>query len=229
MNAITTEQIEFLRNQLPDIVKRFNEKHKCNTKLFEWTRLYFKDGSLQPDRLLTIESLIDPSVERLVFAQGFVYDKKLLYWRPVFAGDVLYYNNNTKHTICATNMSTASYSRLNRLYYKGHSYILCCPLKSPGSSVGTDLLNLNYLDINKLSFYPKSDVLTYVMTNLDGERETLELPRPIKNTDALAGSGNYWYTNILGVNYYFLTEEDRNEFVRVIYKSLKYSEVDYDI
>lgn len=233
MNGITTEQIEFLRNQLPDIVKRFNEKHKCNTKLFEWTRLYFKDGSLKPDRLLTIESLIDPSVERLVFAQGFVYDNKLLYWRPVFAGDVLYYNNNTKNTICGTNMSTASYNRLIGANYKGHSYILCCPLKSPvkspGSSLGTDLLNLNYLDINQLSFYPKSDVLTYDMTNLDGERETLELPRPIKNTDTLAGSGNYWYTTILGIKYYFLTAEDRDKFIKVIQKSLKYSEVEYDI
>lgn len=223
MNGITTEQIEFLRNQLPEIVRIFNEKNKCNTKIFEWTRLYFKGGSLQPDRLLTIESLIDPSVERLEFAQGFVYDNKLLYWKPAFVGDVLYYNN-TKATICDTNMSTVSYSRLIVANYKG-SYILC----SHKSSLGNDLFKIDYLDINQLSFYPKSYVLTYDMTNLDGERETLELPRPIKNTDALAGSGNYWYTNILGVNYYFLTEEDRNEFIKVIQKSLKYSEVDYDI
>lgn len=95
----------------------------------------------------------------------------------------------------------------------------------------TCLMIYMYLDKNKLSFYPKSDVLTYDMTNPDGERETLELPRPIKNTDALVGGNccNYWYTTILGMKYYFLTAEDRDKFIKVIQKSLKYSEVDYDI
>lgn len=37
-HAITTEQIEFLRNKLPEIVQLFNEKNNCNTKIFEWTK-----------------------------------------------------------------------------------------------------------------------------------------------------------------------------------------------
>lgn len=208
MNGITSEQIEFLRDKLPEIVQFFNEKNNCNTKIFEWTKLHFKDGSLQPSKLITIENLLDPLVEKLEFAEGFVFNEKLLSWIPVFVGDTLYYRGRQKVTVT-----------------EGHRTKLLCWNKGimcQGNGMGGFPIAIkNY----ELEFERNSETLSFGIINPDGKSDTLSIPRPIKNTDTL--EGDYWYTTVLGNKYYFLTEEDRNNFIKTIQKSLEYLKVEY--
>ena len=208
MNAITTEQIEFLRYKLPEIVKQFNEKNNCNTKIFEWTKCHFKGGSLQPSKLITIENLLDPLVEKLEFAEGFVFNEKSLSWIPVFVGDTLYYRGRQKVTVT-----------------EGHRTKLLCRNKSimcQGNGMGGFPIAIK---IYELEVERKSETLSFGIINPDGKSDTLSIPRPIKNTDTL--EGDYWYTTVLGNKYYFLTEEDRNNFIKTIQKSLEYLKVEY--
>lgn len=212
MNGITSEQIEFLRNKLPEIVREFNEKNNCNTKIFEWTKLHFKDGSLQSSKLITIENLLDPLVEKLEFAQAVIFNKKLLTWVPVFAGDTMYYLGHAKVIIKPEN-----YSRLELR----QTYILCQFVNSNKDSFAV----VQQLAISDLHFDRISKTLSFGVINPDGKSDTLSIPRPIKNTDTL--EGDYWYTTVLGNKYYFLTEEDRNNFIKTIQKSLEYLKVEY--
>lgn len=206
MNGITSEQIEFLRNKLPEIVQLFNEKNNCNTKIFEWTKLHFKDGSLQPSKLITIENLLDPLVEKLEFAEGFVFNEKLLSWIPVFVGDTLYYRGRQKVTVIEGHRTKPLYCNKS-IMCQGFNDRL--PIK-------------NY----ELEFERNSETLSFGIINPDGKSDTLwSIPRPIKNTDSL--EGDYWYTTVLGNKYYFLTEEDRNNFIKTIQKSLEYLKVEY--
>jgi len=212
MNGITSEQIQFLRDKLPEIVQLFNEKNNCNTKIFEWTKLHFKDGSLQPSKLITIENLLDPLVEKLEFAQAVIFNKKLLTWVPVFAGDTMYYLGHAKVIIKPEN-----YSRLELR----QTYILCQFVNSNKDSFAV----VQQLAISDLHFDRISKTLSFGVINPDGKSDTLSIPRPIKNTDTL--EGDYWYTTVLGNKYYFLTEEDRNNFIKTIQKSLEYLKVEY--
>lgn len=212
MNGITSEQIQFLRDKLPEIVQLFNEKNNCNTKIFEWTKLHFKDGSLQPSKLITIENLLDPLVEKLEFAEGFVFNEKLLSWIPVFAGDTMYYLGHAKVIIKPEN-----YSRLELR----QTYILCQFVNSNKDSFAV----VQQLAISDLHFDRISKTLSFGIINPDGKSDTLSIPRPIKNTDILEGF--CWYTTVLGNKYYFLTEGDRNNFIKTIQKSLEYLKVEY--
>lgn len=205
MNGITSEQIQFLRNKLPEIVRLFNDRNNCNTKIFEWTKLHFKGGSLQPSKLITIENLLDPLVEKLEFAEGFVFNKKLLSWVPVFVGDTLYYRGRQKVTVTEGH-------RTKLLYW--NKSIMC-----QGNGMNLPI------EIHELEFERKSETLSFGVINPDGKSDTLSIPRPIKNTDTL--EGDYWYTTVLGNKYYFLTEEDRNNFIKTIQKSLEYLKVEY--
>jgi YHS domain-containing protein len=206
MNAITIEQIEFLRNKLPEIVKQFNEKNNCNTKIFQWIKLtkvevnnYNGSSYKIESNYFSIDDLFDLSVEKLEFSIGFILvDDK---WMPVFEGDTLY------HGTTEVKVYESYRSALKRYPEMMGIWEVNCKRNHNG-------LDIEYFKpLSKLTFQPvperKAEYYTIIY-----EDEVISIPRPIKNELKEFGVSHkkLFASSCFGRTYYFFNEEDRNKF-----------------
>lgn len=222
MNAITIEQIEFLRNKLPEIVKQFNEKNNCNTKIFEWTKLTKvqvnkHNGSClkSQSNFVIIDNLFDESVEKLEFAIGFILvDDK---WMPVFEGDTLY------HGTTEVKVYESYRTALKRLSPEMMGiWEVNCKRNHNG-------LDIEYFKpLSKLTFQPvpdrKADYYTIIY-----EDEVISIPRPIKNElkEFSVSHKELFASSCFGRTYYFFNPEDRNKFNVTVDNFLESLKVNY--
>jgi len=220
-HAITIEQILYLRNKLPEIVKQFNEKNNCNTKIFEWTKLTKvqvnkHNGSClkSQSNFVIIDNLFDESVEKLEFAIGFILvDDK---WMPVFEGDTLY------HGTTEVKVYESYRSALKRHPEMMGIWEVNCKRNHNG-------LDIEYFKpLSKLTFLPVPERKVKYYTIIY-EDEVISIPRPIKNElKEFGGSHKELFTSsCFGRTNYFFNEEDRNKFNITVDNFLESLKVNY--
>lgn len=223
MNAITNQQIDFIRNHLPEIVKRFNEDNKCNTKVSQWTKLtkvqvnkYNGSSYNIESNFVSIDDLLDPSVEKLEFAIGFILVDDN--WIPVFGGDTMYHGEIEVKVYEAYRVAIANAKSSNRMAWE-----VKCKRKHDGVDIDY------FMPLNKLSFVKKYQT-KYCTIEMSESSQLVSFPRPIKNqlgdfkdeiTEVFSTSG------FGGVTYHFFTEKDRNTFNTEVSNFLESLKSDY--
>lgn len=218
MNKITAEQIGFLRNQLPEIVKQFNDIHKCDTKGYQWTKLtkvqvnkYNGSSYKIESNFVSIDDLLDPSVEKLEFAIGFILVDDN--WIPVFGGDTMYHGE----------IEVKVY---NGYIHRDYANLRDSNLWEVKCFSGEDV---NYfMPLNELSFVKKYQTKYYTI-EMPESSQLVSFPRPIKNQlgDFKDEVKEVFSISVFGKTYHFFTEKDRNTFNTEVSNFLESLKSDY--
>lgn len=232
MNAITKQQIDFIRNKqqidfiknhLPEIVKRFNEDNKCNTKVSQWiklTKVQVNKSNRSSYKIesdfVSIDDLLDPSVEKLEFAIGFILVDDN--WIPVFGGDTMYHGEIEVKVY--NEYIHRDYANLQGLKF----WEVKCFRKHDGEDVNY------FMPLKELSFVKKYQTKYYTI-EMPESPQLVSFPRPINNQleDFKDEAKEVFSISVFGKTYHFFTEKDRNTFNTEVSNFLESLKSDYKL